>query len=127
MEQTPSDEQGNVLAGAGQAAEFSPDIKKERVGCFRAAEISGSCSGHGASFMKGTKAQGSLSGSSPLGPGKRSWVNILDMEQGGTNSAASVQKKHPRSCGELRQACPSPGCRFPSPSVEQEGLDCMSW
>lgn len=35
MEQELSDEQGNVLTGAVQAAEFSPDIKKERVRCFR--------------------------------------------------------------------------------------------
>lgn len=36
MEQELSDEQGNILiSGAVQAAEFSPDIKKECVGCFR--------------------------------------------------------------------------------------------
>lgn len=44
------------------------------------------------------------------------------MEQEGTNSAASVQKESPRSCGELSQPYPSPGCRSPSPSVEQEGF-----
>lgn len=85
-------------------------------------EISRRCSAHGASFIKGTKAQVTLSGSSPLGPGNRSWINILDVEQGRHQLCSLNAKKEPSSRGERSHPYPSPGWRLPSPSVEQEGF-----
>lgn len=95
-----SDEQGNVLAEAVQAAEFSPDIKKERVGCFRPAkryqEDALDTVPH---LSKGQKHREPCQGVLPWAQGRGAGLIIWTWRREGTNSAASVQKTTPGAVG----------------------------
>lgn len=100
MEQKLGDEQGNVLSGAPQPAEFSPDIKKEHVGCFRPAKRYQEDALHTVPHLsKGQKhrlpCQGALPWAWGIGAGLIFWM----WSREGTNSAASVQKKSPAAVG----------------------------
>lgn len=100
MEQKLGDEQGNVLSGAPQPAEFSPDIKKERVGCFRPGKRYQEDALHTVPHLsKGQKhrlpCQGALPWAQGIGAGLIFWM----WSREGTNSAASVQKKSPAAMG----------------------------